>query len=439
MCVFLGFGACGFLAISTVSAQKHFDKHRALAISLSTLGFSIGDSLGAPIIEILKAYYGWHSVCIILSGVSLHTVACGFLFRGLDSHDNPIKQPESDTIPLKEPRDARLADTNGNCSGYGTELNKDPPPNLPCSQDSLNASSRHIVIFTLLICSRVVQSTQFMVMLQLTPTRAKDIGLNDTEISALISTIGISRIISRLLTGAAGDLKWFNKTFYCCVISFAAGLVMCCNVFTSLIPNMVIVGLFGLFTGMCISHQQTQNICITFMQCWSNVEVFRYGVVWELPVKGMVDCQNSRAKGPQNAIVPVGRSRPYSIIIHNMRFIPKASLRASSQIPASSYILERHLCVNNSIESQSPWSWIIAGRRPANKVTVLLGSKWVEPTLVPTPSEHKTFVWLYTMLDQRQRRWADVVQMFYKCLAFAGQEDFLSSIVHFSNVGSIKH
>ena len=45
----------------------------------------------------------------------------------------------------------------------------------------------------------------------------------------------------------------------------------------------------------------------------------------------------------QKAIVPVGRPRPYSIIILNMRFIPKASLRASSQITASSYILERHL------------------------------------------------------------------------------------------------
>ena len=46
---------------------------------------------------------------------------------------------------------------------------------------------------------------------------------------------------------------------------------------------------------------------------------------------------------PQKAIVPVGRPRPYSIIILNMRFIPKASLRASSQITARSYILERHL------------------------------------------------------------------------------------------------
>ena len=41
------------------------------------------------------------------------------------------------------------------------------------------------------------------------------------------------------------------------------------------------------------------------------------------------------------------------------------------------------------------------------------------------------------MLDQRRRRWADIAEMSYKCLAFAGQEDFLSNIVHLSNVGSM--
>ena len=50
----------------------------------------------------------------------------------------------------------------------------------------------------------------------------------------------------------------------------------------------------------------------------------------------------------QKAIVPVSRPRPYSIIILSMRFIPKASLRASFRITASSYILERHLWVINS-------------------------------------------------------------------------------------------
>ena len=63
---------------------------------------------------------------------------------------------------------------------------------------------------------------------------------------------------------------------------------------------------------------------------------------------------------PQKAIVPVGRPRPYSIITLNIRFIPKASLRASSQITASSYILERHLWVNNSTPFALTPTWSLA-------------------------------------------------------------------------------
>ena len=67
--------------------------------------------------------------------------------------------------------------------------------------------------------------------------------------------------------------------------------------------------------------------------------VHRGGIV--LKVWSTVKIRRTRV--PQNAIVPVGRPRPYSIIILNVSFIPEASLRASSQITASSYILERQL------------------------------------------------------------------------------------------------
>ena len=108
---------------------------------------------------------------------------------------------------------------------------------------------------------------------------------------------------------------------------------------------------------------------------------------------------------PQNAIVPVGRPRPYSIIMLNMRFIPKASLRASSHITAISYILERHLWVNNSkpLALAPPWS---LDCKQTDCITAGM-SKLVDLKLVLTPSEHKTFVRLYTMMDKRQRRWAD--------------------------------
>ena len=41
------------------------------------------------------------------------------------------------------------------------------------------------------------------------------------------------------------------------------------------------------------------------------------------------------------------------------------------------------------------------------------------------------------MVDRRQRRWAEVVYMVYKCLVFAGHEDILSNIAYLFNVGSM--
>ena len=38
-----------------------------------------------------------------------------------------------------------------------------------------------------------------------------------------------------------------------------------------------------------------------------------------------------------------------------------------------------------------------------------------------TVSKHKHFDTICTMLDQRRRRWADVVQMLCKCFVFVGQ------------------
>ena len=58
-------------------------------------------------------------------------------------------------------------------------------------------------------------------------------------------------------------------------------------------------------------YENAKQICITTLKVWSTVKI-----------------RGTRV--PQKAIVPVGRPSPYSIIILNMRFIPKTSLRASS-------------------------------------------------------------------------------------------------------------
>ena len=80
-------------------------------------------------------------------------------------------------------------------------------------------------------------------------------------------------------------------------------------------------------------QMETARICTGTMRQTSADKILK---VWST-----VKIRGTRV--PQNSIVPVGRPRPYSIIILNMRFIPEASLRAGCQITATSYILERHL------------------------------------------------------------------------------------------------
>ena len=147
----------------------------------------------------------------------------------------------------------------------------------------------------------------------------------------------------------------------------------------------------------------------TLMMCFHIINFVKTQHGWLListsKVWSTVKIRGTRV--PQKAIVPVGRPRPYSIIILNMHFIPKASLRASSQITASSYILERHLWVNNLKLLALVPTWSLACKQTDCITAGML--KLLNPKLVLTPSKHKTFVWLYAMLNQRRRRWAGVV------------------------------
>ena len=139
---------------------------------------------------------------------------------------------------------------------------------------------------------------------------------------------------------------------------------------------------------------------------------------------------------PQNAIVPVGRPRPYSIIILNMRFIPKASLRASSQITASSFILERHLWVDNSKPLALAPTWSLA----CKQTDCITAGMWKlpDPKLVLTPSKHTKIRMTLCNVGPTSktlgRRCINVIQM--SCVCWAGRCTFIQCRF---NVGPASH
>ena len=134
---------------------------------------------------------------------------------------------------------------------------------------------------------------------------------------------------------------------------------------------------------------------------------------------------------PQKAIVSVGRPMPYSIIILNMCFIPKASLRASSQITASSYILERHLWVNNSKLFAFTPTWSLACKQTDCITAGML--KLLDPQHVltcPVNTKHLyDFMQCWTNVE-------DVGPTLYKCytnvLCLLGRRTFSQTLYIYS-------
>ena len=146
-----------------------------------------------------------------------------------------------------------------------------------------------------------------------------------------------------------------------------------------------------------------------------------------LKVWSTVKIRGSRV--PQKAIVPVGGPRPYSIIILKMRFIP--SLRASSQITASLYILEWHLWVNNSkLFSLAP-TWSLACKQTDCIATGML--KLLDPKhllICPVNTKHLyDFMQCWTNVE-------DVGPMLYKCytnvLRLLGRRTFSQTLYIYS-------
>ena len=125
-------------------------------------------------------------------------------------------------------------------------------------------------------------------------------------------------------------------------------------------------------------------------------------------IKSMVNCQNSQDKGPPECNSARGLAKVLfynntKSAFHTQSLIKRKFSNHSKLI----YILERHLWVNNSKPLALAPTWLLACKQ-TDCITAGM-AKLADPKLVLTPSKHNTFVWLYTMLDQRRRVWADVV------------------------------
>jgi len=187
-----------------VAVFFYFEKRLSLAVGIAVCGSGIGTFAFAPLTNALLSAYTWKGTVLIEAGILLSCILCGMTFR-------PVK-----TAAFELKLDFRL-----------------------------------LVVFIMFAVSNLLASIGFVVPYIFLPNRGLRFGFTISESSLLISMVGISNTIGRVVFGFIGDLKFVNR-----LMLYSTVLVICgvCSVLSVLLwtfpLQMCYSFCFGFFIGM---------------------------------------------------------------------------------------------------------------------------------------------------------------------------------------------
>ncbi|KAE8590020.1 hypothetical protein XENTR_v10017906 [Xenopus tropicalis] len=260
----VGFG-CGLSYPATVTSTcQYFDKRRGLALGIVSTGASIGTFVYASLQKVLIAIYGLDGCLLIIGALSLNILACGILMRPLPQASSPspeqtILDKTADTYLIyheNEPDPDEAQGMLGIISGSETDRTDDlsstqnglvaPKPSVTrereknfCKQIMKTNYQRYLTYWleTLeLFRNRVFTALFFAILLfdiggfpaaLLLEDVAKSANIPDTSmVVPLVSILGFSTAMGKLMLGILADFKWMNTLYLYCFTLVATGLTL---------------------------------------------------------------------------------------------------------------------------------------------------------------------------------------------------------------------
>ncbi|KAL3846511.1 hypothetical protein ACJMK2_017491 [Sinanodonta woodiana] len=202
-----GYGLVFIPAITAVSL--YFDKRRTLAAGIAASGVGVGNFLFPAMIRWLNNMYNWRASILVLSALNLNIIVCGLLIRPVSTFDFSKEKPKVlDVTPFKKKGYWMLSVNNF----------------LFCC--GISAIYIHISAY------------------------AEGIGIDEDRSALLISAMGVSNLLGRLLYGVVGHYKRLNNmVIYTVSFALAGVTFFIIPSMTSYIGLMIMVVLFGLFSG----------------------------------------------------------------------------------------------------------------------------------------------------------------------------------------------
>jgi len=211
----LGFGLMYLPSIVIVS--QHFTSNRSLATGIVLCAAGAGTFLFAPFTEQMVEYLGWRGAMRVLAGICLGCVGCGAaMVPGHAVLDNPIAADQESDLEGRKVERPCLAKI------IGVELSSSPALSVMfilSLGDCLSA------------CSLYIPYTHL-------PPAAIAVGISPSNAAFLISAIGVTNTVGRVVAGWLAD-KPPTHYIFSLVSSYWIFLILSC--------------IFGFLTGVWVS------------------------------------------------------------------------------------------------------------------------------------------------------------------------------------------
>ncbi|KAK6195144.1 hypothetical protein SNE40_000628 [Patella caerulea] len=202
-----GFG-CGLSHLSAISAVTFcFDRRRNIATGIAVTGVGLGTLTFPPFIAYLVERYTWRGSFLIIGGLCLNLCVCGALIRPIRSL-RKLKSRNSFDVSIFKKATYWSVCANSFLICFG-----------------MSVTYIHLTAF------------------------AKDSGINLEESTLLISSIGVSNLIGRLILGVLGQHPRVNLVLLYMSSFVIAGISVFISPFWKTFVGLLILALtFGFFT-----------------------------------------------------------------------------------------------------------------------------------------------------------------------------------------------
>ena len=192
---------------SVVAVQNYFHKRRAMATGIAVAGTGAGVFAMAPLIQYLIEEYTWRGALLLEGGFLLNLIPFAMLLR-------PLPKPKKGT-----------PETVSN--GVG-KVNQHKKSMQEVKEKIIESLDFRVLLkdayFMLFMTAAFISYCGHMVPFFYLPDRALTMGIDPFRASFLISIIGISNTVSRLVCGAIADRSFVNRPYVFSAAVMIAGI-----------------------------------------------------------------------------------------------------------------------------------------------------------------------------------------------------------------------